>query len=173
MGAGGTLGWAACHTAAVAAAAHATVARQACLCTHTPRACCLPACPPTRSACLPARPRALPACLLVRLQDIYTLFHLHRDFKFISKTSNFLIPIIGWSMFLTGGWVGRAGWVGAVLCWWVARPWGAWRKCRCCCFCCWVAGVQQALAACPSCCTLYLQHESFPLLANTPLILPI
>nr|AUS84463.1 lysophosphatidic acid acyltransferase [Ettlia oleoabundans] len=34
--------------------------------------------------------------------DIYTLFHLHRDFKFISKTSNFLIPIIGWSMFLTG-----------------------------------------------------------------------
>jgi 1-acyl-sn-glycerol-3-phosphate acyltransferase len=36
------------------------------------------------------------------LQDIYTLFHLHRDFKFISKTSNFLIPIIGWSMFLTG-----------------------------------------------------------------------
>lgn len=38
----------------------------------------------------------------VCLQDIYTLFHLHRDFKFISKTSNFLIPIIGWSMFLTG-----------------------------------------------------------------------
>ena len=35
-------------------------------------------------------------------QDIYTLFHLNRDFKFISKTSNFLIPIIGWSMFLTG-----------------------------------------------------------------------
>lgn len=34
--------------------------------------------------------------------DIYTLFHLHRDFKFISKTSNFLIPIIGWSMYLTG-----------------------------------------------------------------------
>lgn len=34
--------------------------------------------------------------------DIYTLFHLDRDFKFISKTSNFLIPIIGWSMFLTG-----------------------------------------------------------------------
>lgn len=34
--------------------------------------------------------------------DIYTLFHLHQDFKFISKTSNFLIPIIGWSMFLTG-----------------------------------------------------------------------
>lgn len=39
------------------------------------------------------------------LQDIYTLFHLHRDFKFISKTSNFLIPIIGWSMFLTGAYV--------------------------------------------------------------------
>ena len=34
--------------------------------------------------------------------DIYTLFHLNNDFKFISKTSNFLIPIIGWSMFLTG-----------------------------------------------------------------------
>jgi 1-acyl-sn-glycerol-3-phosphate acyltransferase len=36
------------------------------------------------------------------LQDIYSLFHLNRPFKFISKTSNFLIPIIGWSMFLTG-----------------------------------------------------------------------
>lgn len=35
-------------------------------------------------------------------QDIYSLFHLNRPFKFISKTSNFLIPIIGWSMFLTG-----------------------------------------------------------------------
>ena len=34
--------------------------------------------------------------------DIYTLFHLNRSFKFISKTSNFLIPVIGWSMFLTG-----------------------------------------------------------------------
>ena len=34
--------------------------------------------------------------------DIYTLFHLNCDFKFISKTSNFFIPIIGWSMFLTG-----------------------------------------------------------------------
>jgi len=34
--------------------------------------------------------------------DIYSLFHLRRPFKFISKTSNFLIPIIGWSMFLTG-----------------------------------------------------------------------
>jgi 1-acyl-sn-glycerol-3-phosphate acyltransferase len=37
------------------------------------------------------------------LQDIYSLFHLQRPFKFISKTSNFLIPIVGWSMFLTGG----------------------------------------------------------------------
>jgi 1-acyl-sn-glycerol-3-phosphate acyltransferase len=36
------------------------------------------------------------------LQDIYSLFHLQRPFKFISKTSNFLIPIVGWSMFLTG-----------------------------------------------------------------------
>jgi 1-acyl-sn-glycerol-3-phosphate acyltransferase len=35
--------------------------------------------------------------------DIYSLFHLQRPFKFISKTSNFLIPIVGWSMFLTGG----------------------------------------------------------------------
>eukprot|EP00882_Tetradesmus_deserticola_P007053 GHRQ01007425.1.p1 GENE.GHRQ01007425.1~~GHRQ01007425.1.p1 ORF type:complete len:346 (+),score=136.04 GHRQ01007425.1:213-1250(+) len=34
--------------------------------------------------------------------DIYSLFHLQRPFKFISKTSNFLIPIVGWSMFLTG-----------------------------------------------------------------------
>ena len=34
--------------------------------------------------------------------DIYSLFLLGRPFKFISKTSNFLIPIIGWSMYLTG-----------------------------------------------------------------------
>mmetsp|Transcript_26947 Transcript_26947/g.67878 ORF Transcript_26947/g.67878 Transcript_26947/m.67878 type:complete len:339 (+) Transcript_26947:152-1168(+) len=34
--------------------------------------------------------------------DIYTLFHLDRNFKFISKLSNFLIPLIGWSMFMTG-----------------------------------------------------------------------
>eukprot|EP00850_Spirogloea_muscicola_P003902 SM000016S01890 [mRNA] locus=s16:470658:472072:+ [translate_table: standard] len=34
--------------------------------------------------------------------DIYTLFQLGRPFKFISKTSNFLIPIVGWSMWLTG-----------------------------------------------------------------------
>lgn len=34
--------------------------------------------------------------------DIFSLFHLARPFKFISKTSNFFIPIIGWSMFLTG-----------------------------------------------------------------------
>lgn len=34
--------------------------------------------------------------------DIYSLFHLNRPFKFISKTSNFMIPIVGWSMFLTG-----------------------------------------------------------------------
>ena len=37
------------------------------------------------------------------LQDIFTLFHLDRPFKFVSKTSNFFIPIVGWSMFLTGG----------------------------------------------------------------------
>ncbi|KAK3236809.1 hypothetical protein CYMTET_53070 [Cymbomonas tetramitiformis] len=34
--------------------------------------------------------------------DIFSLFRLHRPFKFVSKTSNFLIPIVGWSMFLTG-----------------------------------------------------------------------
>ena len=43
--------------------------------------------------------RDLRCCLL---QDIYTLFHLNRPFKFISKTSNFWIPIVGWSMFMTG-----------------------------------------------------------------------
>ena len=36
------------------------------------------------------------------MQDIFSLFHLDRSFKFISKTSNFYIPIVGWSMFLTG-----------------------------------------------------------------------
>jgi len=35
--------------------------------------------------------------------DIYTLLTwLPRPFKFVSKTSNFLIPIVGWSMYLTG-----------------------------------------------------------------------
>eukprot|EP01018_Ginkgo_biloba_P012089 Gb_21284 [translate_table: standard] len=34
--------------------------------------------------------------------DIYILLLVGRSFKFISKTSIFLIPIIGWSMFLTG-----------------------------------------------------------------------
>jgi len=35
--------------------------------------------------------------------DIYTLLaNLPRPFKFVSKTSNFLIPIVGWSMYLTG-----------------------------------------------------------------------
>mmetsp|Transcript_14175 Transcript_14175/g.42773 ORF Transcript_14175/g.42773 Transcript_14175/m.42773 type:complete len:341 (-) Transcript_14175:1423-2445(-) len=34
--------------------------------------------------------------------DIFSLFHLGRPFKFVSKTSNFFIPIVGWSMFLTG-----------------------------------------------------------------------
>ena len=36
------------------------------------------------------------------MQDIFSLFHLDRSFKFISKTSNFYIPIVGWSMFMTG-----------------------------------------------------------------------
>ncbi|KAK9724406.1 hypothetical protein RND81_05G070100 [Saponaria officinalis] len=34
--------------------------------------------------------------------DIYTLLTLGRDFKFISKTSIFIYPIIGWAMFLLG-----------------------------------------------------------------------
>lgn len=34
--------------------------------------------------------------------DIYTLLTLGRSFKFISKTSIFLLPIIGWAMFLLG-----------------------------------------------------------------------
>eukprot|EP01024_Parvocaulis_polyphysoides_P006545 TRINITY_DN11776_c1_g1_i3.p1 TRINITY_DN11776_c1_g1~~TRINITY_DN11776_c1_g1_i3.p1 ORF type:complete len:338 (-),score=40.14 TRINITY_DN11776_c1_g1_i3:113-1126(-) len=34
--------------------------------------------------------------------DIYALFHLNRPFKFISKMATFLVPMIGWSMFLTG-----------------------------------------------------------------------
>ncbi|KAJ7538916.1 hypothetical protein O6H91_11G068400 [Diphasiastrum complanatum] len=34
--------------------------------------------------------------------DIYTLLQIGRPFKFISKTSNFVIPIIGWAMYLTG-----------------------------------------------------------------------
>lgn len=40
--------------------------------------------------------------LSLLLQDIFSLFHLDRPFKFVSKTSNFYIPIVGWSMFLTG-----------------------------------------------------------------------
>ena len=35
-------------------------------------------------------------------QDIFSLYHLKRSLKYISKLSNFLIPVIGWSMFLTG-----------------------------------------------------------------------
>ncbi|XP_074281824.1 1-acyl-sn-glycerol-3-phosphate acyltransferase BAT2, chloroplastic-like [Silene latifolia] len=34
--------------------------------------------------------------------DIYALLTLERDFKFISKTSIFIYPIIGWAMFLLG-----------------------------------------------------------------------
>lgn len=34
--------------------------------------------------------------------DIYTLLTLGRSFKFISKTSIFLFPVIGWAMFLLG-----------------------------------------------------------------------
>ena len=60
-----------------------------------------------------ARPRSLslgarvmqgnrPGHFLSCLQDIFSLFHLGRSFKFVSKTSIFFIPIVGWSMFLTG-----------------------------------------------------------------------
>ena len=34
--------------------------------------------------------------------DIYTLLTLGRNFKFISKTAIFVIPIVGWAMFLMG-----------------------------------------------------------------------
>jgi 1-acyl-sn-glycerol-3-phosphate acyltransferase len=34
--------------------------------------------------------------------DIYTLLTLGRCFKFISKTSIFMFPIIGWAMYLLG-----------------------------------------------------------------------
>lgn len=50
-------------------------------------------------------PAGSPAVYIANHQsflDIFSLFHLDRSFKFVSKTSNFLIPIIGWSMFLTG-----------------------------------------------------------------------
>ena len=36
------------------------------------------------------------------LQDIFTLFHLGKDFKFVSKPEIFKIPFVGWSMWLTG-----------------------------------------------------------------------
>lgn len=59
-------------------------------------------CIPPSSHCFSVSPTLAPPPLLLLLQDIYSLFHLQRPFKFISKTSNFLIPIVGWSMFLTG-----------------------------------------------------------------------
>jgi 1-acyl-sn-glycerol-3-phosphate acyltransferase len=34
--------------------------------------------------------------------DIFSLFRLYRPFKFVSKQSIFYIPIVGWSMFMTG-----------------------------------------------------------------------
>lgn len=34
--------------------------------------------------------------------DIYTLLTLGRNFKFVSKTSIFLYPVVGWAMFLMG-----------------------------------------------------------------------
>ena len=50
-------------------------------------------------------PNASPAVYVANhasFMDIFALFHLARAFKFVSKTSNFLIPVVGWSMFLTG-----------------------------------------------------------------------
>ncbi|XP_028760862.1 1-acyl-sn-glycerol-3-phosphate acyltransferase 1, chloroplastic isoform X1 [Neltuma alba] len=50
-------------------------------------------------------PRDTPAVYVSNHQsflDIYTLLTLGRSFKFISKTSIFLYPIIGWAMFLLG-----------------------------------------------------------------------
>ena len=41
-------------------------------------------------------------CVYASEQDIFSLYHLKRSLKYISKLSNFLIPVIGWSMFLTG-----------------------------------------------------------------------
>jgi hypothetical protein len=60
-------------------------------------------------------PRKPPSTPAPRPQDIYSLFHLQRPFKFISKTSNFMIPIVGWSMFLTGGLGGGGSGRGRVI----------------------------------------------------------
>lgn len=50
----------------------------------------------------PANEAAVYVANHASFMDIYSMFHLRRPFKFISKTSNFLIPVIGWSMYLTG-----------------------------------------------------------------------
>ncbi|GAQ90540.1 lysophosphatidic acid acyltransferase [Klebsormidium nitens] len=50
-------------------------------------------------------PKGTPAVYIANHQsylDIFSLFRLWVPFKFVSKTSNFLLPIVGWSMFLTG-----------------------------------------------------------------------
>uniref|UniRef100_A0ACD5TJ46 Uncharacterized protein n=1 Tax=Avena sativa TaxID=4498 RepID=A0ACD5TJ46_AVESA len=50
-------------------------------------------------------PNTSPAVYVANHQsflDIYTLLTLGRCFKFISKTSIFMIPIIGWAMYLLG-----------------------------------------------------------------------
>eukprot|EP00252_Welwitschia_mirabilis_P027065 TRINITY_DN9149_c0_g1_i1.p1 TRINITY_DN9149_c0_g1~~TRINITY_DN9149_c0_g1_i1.p1 ORF type:complete len:352 (+),score=38.36 TRINITY_DN9149_c0_g1_i1:297-1352(+) len=50
-------------------------------------------------------PPDMPAVYVANHQsyiDIYALLLLGRSFKFISKTSIFFIPVVGWSMFLTG-----------------------------------------------------------------------
>ena len=59
-----------------------------------------------RSYGLENLPPADEACVYVAnhqsFLDIFSLFSLRRPFKFVSKTSIFMIPIVGWSMFLTG-----------------------------------------------------------------------
>ena len=50
-------------------------------------------------------PKDVPAVYVSNHQsflDIYTVLTLGKSFKFISKRSIFLIPIIGWAMFLLG-----------------------------------------------------------------------
>jgi len=50
-------------------------------------------------------PNSSPAVYVANHQsflDIYTLLTLGRCFKFISKTSIFMFPIIGWAMYLLG-----------------------------------------------------------------------
>jgi len=50
-------------------------------------------------------PRDTPVVYVANHQsflDIFSLFRQFRPFKFVSQTSVFMFPIVGWSMFLTG-----------------------------------------------------------------------